>query len=345
MKIYVYPADQMGCGKYRMYWPAEALIAQGCDLITIVDPGDPSGLGGRLHGDELVEAFFPQDAEVVVLQRPCNRWMADAIPLMQARGVVVVVDMDDDLASVHPSNPAFQFMHPKWSPQSNWHHVARACKAADLVTVSTPQLTDRYGSHGRVVVLPNCIPGRFLKVEHEDSDEVGWAGALHSHPADPQAIGGGLRMAGLDHCRIIGPAEEGLDKAFSIQCEADGLIPFAQWPEAVTRLGIGLAPLAATRFNEAKSWLKPLEYAACGVPWVGSDLPEYRRFFNITDSGHLATKPKEWAAAIKLLRRDVAYRQDQSAAGRMVAAEWTIEGNAYRWLEAWDGAHARKHGR
>jgi hypothetical protein len=342
VKIYVYPADQAGCGKYRMYWPAEALQAQGCDMITVVNPGDTTGIGGRLDGDTLVEAHFPDDAEIVVLQRPCSQYLTDAIPLMQAKGVVVVVDMDDDLASVHPSNPAFQFMHPKRSPTSNWHHVARACKMADLVTVSTPQLAERYGAHGRVAILPNCVPGKFLKVEHEDNDEVGWAGALHSHPTDPQAIGAGLRLAGLEHCRIIGPAEDGLDQAFSIQCEADGLIPFDIWPNAVTRLGVGLAPLADTRFNQAKSWLKPLEYAACGVPWVGSDLPEYRRFFNLTGSGHLAIKPKNWAAAIKRLRRDAAYRHDQSAAGRMVAAEWTIEGNAWRWLEAWDGAHAAR---
>jgi hypothetical protein len=338
VKIYVYPADQTGCGKYRMYWPAEALKAEGHD-ITIVDPGGFSYIGGRVQDGKLVEVHYPTDADVIVLQRPSSKWLVQAIPLLRAKGVAVVVDMDDDLSAIHPSNPAFRLQHPKTAPMQNWAHVAEGCRQASLVTVSTPALMRRYASHGRGVIIPNCVPERFLKVHRSDSDIVGWAGALHSHPDDPPVVGGSLRLAGVPYCQVVGPAETGLDRAFGVQCKATGLVAFDDWAEKVSRLGIGLAPLADTRFNQAKSWLKPLEYAAVGVPWVGSDTVEYRRFHEL-GSGAVAVKPKHWAGEIKRLRSNPSYRQDQSEAGRMVAAEWTIEGNAWRWLEAWEGARA-----
>lgn len=340
MKVYVYPADRAGCGKYRMWWPAGALQAQGYD-VTIVAPDDPRGIGGKVLDNELQDATFPEDADVIVLQRPCSKWLMQAIPFMQKAGVAVVVDTDDDLAHVHPSNPAFKYMHPKWSPMSNWHHMVEACKMADMVTVSTPALGERYGGP-RSHLLRNCVPEAFLKVEHQDSDVVGWAGAFHSHPDDPSALGGALSMLRTS-CRIIGPAEEGLDRAFGVQCEADGLIEFDDWPSAVTRLGIGLAPLADTRFNRAKSWLKPLEYASVGVPWVGSDLPEYRQFQALGSGGAIATKPKAWAFHIRQLRDNPSYRQEQSEAGRMVAAGCTIEEHAWRWMEAWKKAYDNRH--
>src|SRR5689334_24701002 len=49
---------------------------------------------------------------------------------------------------------------------------------------------------------------------------------------------------------------------------------FDAWPRALSALGIGLAPLADSTFNRAKSWLKPLEMAAVGVPCVMSALPD-----------------------------------------------------------------------
>ena len=45
----------------------------------------------------------------------------------------------------------------------------------------------------------------------------------------------------------------------------------------VAKLGIGVAPLADTKFNAAKSWLKMAEMAALGVPCVVSPRAEYMR--------------------------------------------------------------------
>jgi hypothetical protein len=43
-------------------------------------------------------------------------------------------------------------------------------------------------------------------------------------------------------------------------------------------IDIGLVPLEARDYNRAKSALKGMEYAACGIPFVASPSPEYIRF-------------------------------------------------------------------
>ena len=115
MKVYVFPADETGCGYYRMIWPSQVLKRQGHD-ITIIPPGiRNSGLRGMTdaHGN-LIDVKVPDDADVIVLQRITHKHLVTAIKLMRQRGISVVVDMDDDLSSIHPANPAFNAMHPTY---------------------------------------------------------------------------------------------------------------------------------------------------------------------------------------------------------------------------------------
>lgn len=344
MKVYVYPADQWACGHYRLVWPAEAVSG---DLdVTIVDPGDPRyALGGKVDPDGRVhEVFGPEDADVIVLQRPTHRQLSQAVGHLREKGVAVVVDMDDDLARIHPKNPAFMHLHPKGSPAHSWHCARDACRDATLVTVSTPALAQRYGSHGRVAVLNNYVPKRLLEVEHVDSEVVTWCGSLHSHPDDVPVLGAsiaGLVRRGATY-RTVGSGV-GMERALGLPEGSDtptGTVPFEEWPEAVARSGVTVAPLADTKFNEAKSWLKPLEAMACGVPVVMSPREEYRRLQDATGVGLLAKKPRQWEACLRSLLEDPVRRADQSAAGReAVRTAFTLEAQAWRWAEAWTRAY------
>ena len=81
------------------------------------------------------------------------------------------------------------------------------------------------------------------------------------------------------------------------------------------------------------SWLKPLEYAALGVPCVTADMPEYRRL----GVGIQASKPKHWKAALIKLMTDEQARSDVVAHGLETAAQWTYEARADQWWDAWTG--------
>ena len=349
MIAYVYPADTYGCGAYRLIWPAQALQALGYQ-VNIVLPNATTGIGGEVDPQtgQLRDIFIPPDADVIVMQRVTLSQLAQAVPMIRARGVAVVIDMDDDLTKIDPSNIAFGSLHPKTgrTPHHNWANATRAALDATTVTVSTPALLSVYAPSGNGLVLPNRIPASFLQVEHVDSNRLGWAGSTHSHPVDLQQVGPAvarLVREGFPYWGI-GPIE-GLRQALGfgsdedVQVDVSGSVPLPEWAAAVTTLGVGMAPLADTRFNAAKSWLKVLEMSAVGVPWVASPRTEYLHFHRRHNVGLMAERPKDWYRQLKRLLTDPGLRAEQSAAGRAAGAANTIEEHAWRWAEIWEAAY------
>ncbi len=363
MTIYVYPADNFGCGAYRLRWVAEALIAQGHD-IKLCMPGDRGGIGGSVdqRTGRLVDIQVPDDAEVVVMQRVAMQHLADGIPLLRKRGVAVVVDMDDDLTRIDTANPAYWgFREDTGSPLHNWRNAHRSCLQATLVTTSTPKLIGVYAPHGRGVVLENRVPARYLDLprtaETAARGAIGWAGAVHSHPKDLGAlgpavqrlVGEGVPYWGVGASYAFRPGDDGLWHELGLAGKEGGYATSGdctldEYPVAVAGMGIGMIPLADTSFNASKSWLKGLEMSACGVPWVASPRAEYVRLADrlngAVPAGVLAAKPQHWYRELKRLVDDPVLREDMSAQGReaVQACGLTIEAGAWRWLEAWTEA-------
>lgn len=341
MKVRVHPADQWGCGHYRLIWPAEVLREQGYDVEVVPPQSDAdSGMEIIVIDNKIVDVNVQVDADVFVFQRPSNLPLVYLIDALRRRGKTVVVDMDDDLTCIHPKNAAFRLLHPRYSPGNNWQHAQEGCRRASLVTVSTPELQRKYGAH-RSRILRNCVPRSFLEVARKPTRTWGWAGAVHSHPDDLPIIGGAVHeLNGRGHhFKIIGyPEGTGRALGLSEDPDATGSVPFTQWSEALAELAVGVAPLADTKFNAAKSWLKPLEYAAVGVPWVGSDRAEYRALAKLGGGILVGDRTREWTRALRRLLDDDAYREEASEACRAVAAQVTIEEHAWRWMETWETA-------
>lgn len=336
MKVVVYPADAFGCGSFRMRWPGEACAQAGHD-VTVVDPKDRR-LRVVMEGDT-VKDVLDVDADVVVLQRVTHAYMAQAVGIMRAKGVTVVVDVDDDLSSIHPSNPAWA-VHRPGAGLHSWHNVALACRNASLVTVSTPALLDVYARHGRGHVLPNYLPDYYYGLPRTDSGTIGWPGSYHSHPNDPESLGGAVARLVDEGAEFVMRGDPtGAGRAFGLAADpAGGPVPIDEWPAAVAGLGIGIAPLADTKFNRSKSWLKPLEMSATGVPWVASPRVEYERLHKL-GAGVLADRPRAWHRELKRLRESPQMRAELSESGRAVAEGLRLRDNAWRWAEAWSKAY------
>lgn len=343
MKVYVYPADLHGCGHYRLIWAARALQAKGYD-VDIAMPNERAISAEIGPNNEIKNVFVPEDANVIVMQRTTHRFLADAIPAMRQSGITVVIDMDDDLSRIHPRNPGWVVLHPnasgKQNPDHNWHHAIRACDQASLVTLSTPALVARYARHGRFRVLYNAVPESYLKVEHIDGDHIGWAGSLASHPDDLKVMGSSIaRLTQGRDFHIIGDpggvkAELGLER----EPTSPGIVQLEDWPTYVSQLGIGVAPLTDTQFNAAKSWLKPLEMAAVGVPCVMSPRVEYRRIHR-KGVGLLAENQRQWYSQLKKLRDDRVLRTELAAQAREAVSDQTYELRCEEWWEAWEAAY------
>jgi hypothetical protein len=335
VKVLVYPSDRFGCGSFRAIWPGDHCAAAGHDVevVRAQDRRVRLVMEGHTVKDVLVEA------DVVVLQRVTHTYMAQAVAVMRAKGIAVVVDVDDDLSSIHPSNPAWETHRPGRGPHS-WHNLAAACRDASLVTVSTPALLNVYARHGRGHVLPNYLPNSYYGLPRTDSDVIGWPGSFHSHPNDPEVVGGAVaRLVDEGATFVMRGDSTGAGRAFGLAADpSGGGVPIEEWPRAVAGIGIGIAPLADTRFNSAKSWLKPLELSACGVPWVASPRAEYRRL-HAMGAGLLADRPRTWYRELKRLRESPALRQELSEAGRTVAEQLRLSQHAWKWMDAWGRAY------
>lgn len=333
IRILVMAADRSACGHYRLIWPAEAIDEPGIEVTV----ADETTLGIMLNGMGEVIGVSPPDADVLVIQRPLDyRWPRVIELLRDRHKVAVVVDMDDRFDCIAPRHVGFAGFSPTHSPLSNWNHAAAACTAASLVTVSTPALVDVYGA-GRV--LPNCIPEAWLDIDVAPTRSIGWPGWVGSHPDDLTVVRAGVanvvRKTGWP-VRVIGPGDD-VARQLGLEddaVEATGFVPFAEWPEAVASIGVGIAPLRSTAFNFCKSRLKILELAALGIPAIGSPVPDYIALAEM-GAGIIAEKPKDWERELRRLIEDEDHWVECSARGRAVAATLTVEEHAWRWAAAW----------
>jgi glycosyltransferase involved in cell wall biosynthesis len=307
------------------------------------------GTGLSQADAEIIDVKIPNDADVLVMQRLSHNWHAKVIEILRAKGVAMVIDMDDDLSCIHPDNKAFVNYHPK-NPRTphSWKNVEQACKAATMVTVSTQQLMGVYARHGRGQVIDNYVPERYLRIKVDQDKVFGWAGTTDSHPNDLQVTGGAVQELINDgyEFRVIGPVTQAKGALrLKGQPEHTGVVQLVNWASEIARLQVSIAPLAATSFNTGKSRLKLIEAASVGVPWVGSPRAEYRRFHKESGSGLLVDSRKDWYKAVKQLMDDAPLRQDLGERGREYMRDQTIEKNAWRLWEAWERAlNIQRHG-
>ena len=288
MRIAVWPSDEMGCGFYRLMFPADPLIAQGADVVIDRKGPDlywfqfraPNGRDGPVELVQTDDAgkpggFFvdqpgpfhrlygmdPYPADVVVMQRPARRWWSDMIPLLHEQGIRVVVDVDDLFSAVQKDHVSYSAYHHA-DEAGVVHHrwVDKACEQADLVTCTTPALLRRYG-YGHGVVLPNLIPERYLNIfGSKEPGSVGWSGFVGTHPGDLNvtdgAIPAALSEAGGDwHFLVVGDprgVHEGLGLNPRTPIRATGAVKFPDYAARLAELEIGIVPLASNAFNSGK---------------------------------------------------------------------------------------------
>jgi len=364
MKVQAHAADMGGCGHYRVIWPATAVHYNTdveVDLRTPddgtaafpirVDPAATAVAGRPVLLEELAE---PVDADLVVLQRPLTAQLVTVIRALQADGVAVVVELDDDFEHIDPRNTAWPTVQPHLEEANggrNYRHLRAACELADLVTVSTPALAELYGRHGRVRVIRNYVPRGYLHIEppaREPGDvdlRLGWSGNIDTHPADLPVTRGAIGRL----CReldipfhIIGDNDPRLVKHLNLAAgtkiaSTGGWLPLAKYPVGMSLLDVGIVPLDLTPFNEAKSYLKGLEFAAVGVPFAASPTGEYRRLSEL-GAGDLVERPKDWHRTVRRLAVDDDYRAERAQAGKRVASRLTIEDHVDEYVDAWRSA-------
>lgn len=340
--IYVLPVDEWGCGYYRLIWPVQILKHMGLNIKII----KPSRHKFFIKNNKIM---VPPDAELIVIQRPATVFHVKLIEALQRAGIAVVVDMDDDITSVDPTNFAFQFYRHRPDKFHSWKYTVDACRSATLLTVSTPTLLDVYNVRERGMVLNNYVPAAYLRIKAPQISSFGWAGNTLSHYSDLNVMTPAVQRL-IDEnyeFRVVG-GDAKTQAALRLRDRPfmTGDVAITSWAQMISEhIGIGLAPLAATKFNASKSRLKCIEYMAVGVPWVASPRTEYRQLQRDAGCGLLADTPTMWYTWVKRLLTDDQLYAEQVEAGCTFMQSQTYELNAWRWAEAWDRAIELQRGR
>jgi len=341
LRILLVTGDKGGCAFYRMELPAA--IAKSENLPIRLAIGLPGKTPREVDYDRIREDF-----DVVVIQRPMKRVIFEAIPKMQDEGVTVIVEIDDDFTSLHHRNQAYENTSPDKHLEANRDLIRQSCLIADHVTVSTPALAEVYGGHGRVSIIPNFVPGFLLDWRvPKYARACGWSGTLRTHPTDLQVVGNGIARA-MDITAgtfaVVGESR-GVQAALRLKQRVPqtGWLPISDYWKALGRLSMGIAPLEDSPFNRAKSNLKGIEYAAMGVPFVASPLPEYR-LLAIRGAGLLARTPDEWYHQTVNILTDNALRRELTEQGKQTIRDhYALEANWHLWPEAWERAWKQRN--
>jgi glycosyltransferase involved in cell wall biosynthesis len=106
-------------------------------------------------------------------------------------------------------------------------------------------------------------------------------------------------------------------------------------PRTTATFDIGLVPLTPCLFNDAKSDLKGMEMAACGIPVIASAAEEYLDWIEPGDNGFLARKPRDWFDHLDALVNDPGLRRQMGRNARAKAATRTIQEHYTQWEHAW----------
>jgi hypothetical protein len=351
IKVLTLPADYSGCGYYRVIWPARAVAAQSSELdiqlgktvlCGYVDDQEmlpvrySDGTKG-MHNTTMQRLIYVDlDAEVVVMQRPLKAETLANIALLKENGIAVVIDIDDDFMALDPANPAFWASHQNKDQWSNRSIMRQALKLADLITVSTPTLQRLYPGS---VLIRNYVPKINLSIDRVPNEVpvVGWSGLTKYKTGDLPVVGPSLSMLTGATFSIVGDGTNAWPALGVTGTSTERIVDLesGDYAKALAEFDLGFVPLAITRFNQSKSWIKGLEMASVGVPFVASPTESYLTL-EANGIGQTAKKPKHWRATLQRLIDDPMLRLDESYRIREIVAEsWTIEDHAHEWEAAW----------
>jgi glycosyltransferase involved in cell wall biosynthesis len=185
------------------------------------------------------------------------------------------------------------------------------------------------------------VPNHTLYVRR--NGKAFWCG--NTHQDDFGVIGGALRQVLLENPNTVFSICTSKDQALHavkvLDLPADQVVfippvPFEKYPPRLSHFDIGLAPLLKTRFNNAKSDLRCLEYGAYGIPSVASRVAAYRAWIEDGVNGFTAATEAEWYEYLTLLVRDEDLRRRVGEeARRRVYSERNIADHVNEWLNCY----------
>lgn len=257
-----------------------------------------------------------------------------------------ILDIDDNLFNIDPSNPFLTHLPKKFEM-----HLLGMAVDAKYVTTTTEILAKKlreeryYRPKESVVVVPNLISTeRYKPAKNDNKDKIviGYAGGS-SHYND------------LHKSNAIDALQKIMHEYKNVYVESAGIkldkyLPKARykflggtsgvqkWLDfySTFKFDIGLAPILDTPFNICKSNIKWQEYSLMGIPTIASKVGPYQESIKHGSTGYLVDNTFDsWYNAYKLLIENETLRRKIGEKARQdVIDNWSLEKN---WHKIKDG--------
>ncbi len=321
--VYADSPHEWNCSQWRNLTPSNALNRAGngwsCRLVHI---------SGFLDYENPIIQDIIAPADLIIIQR--NVVAENVLQVMKywigLRNKPIAVDLDDAYSMLPWSNPAHKFWIER---EDNWQgeqvegaalkyleEGLRQCRAliapndfllADWGYVATGYRLQNYAepewwsdeTGNSLEQRKNLQEKRGL----EDKIVIGWGGSVSHYDS---WWGSGLREAAEKiskrHSNVVWMIcgndrriYEHLDVSNDQKIIQYG-VPPQDWPQIVRTFDIGLAPLFGV-YDQRRSWIKGIEFALAGIPWVGTGGLVYT---NVADTGILVDNGIDaWEGALE----------------------------------------------
>lgn len=240
----------------------------------------------------------------------------------------MVYDIDDDVWNFRQGLHQYEY----WQDETLLRNVQSCIACADLITTPSPVLADIVaGLNPRVQVIYNYVPAWVTSIQPCRVNEftVGYQGG-DTHKYDVALIAPQVFrfLAAKPRSRLAVWGSSEYDGPFKSR------VTLTPWERNIAqyylslRMSVGLAPLEATAFNDAKSAIKAVEYAALGIPCIASDRVTYRGTVFDGATGRLIDDDSWYDVLYELSENPLivtAWGQSARAKARL---HWTTEANA-----------------
>lgn len=339
------PIQPNGCAWYRCYLPMQQLKKDTYESgMGMPGFNEEHGFGILIPDNKAIHGW-----DIVVLKLIMIDRVVEQVEKAKAMGQKIVVDLDDHMEGLAKSNLAHTMTSPEKNPRNNREHYFKIIENATALITSTPFLQEFYQKKHPdkpVYLVRNGIDPDRWKMRNDHSNWLptfGWVGATPWRSGDLEILNPYFgKFIKDNHCRfhhsgsiLKAPSvtdQAGIDKKIFSH---EPMKPIMSYPELFRKIDVGIVPLRDLDFNDAKSFIKGLEYAAAGVPFIASPSPEYK-YLAEHGVGRIASTPDEWLQHAEELLDPKVRKEERLRNRQIIEEKFSMAARGKDWEEVFE---------
>ncbi len=302
---------------YRAIYPLQAMERRGHRVVWLQDPTAEDAIR-KLAGCDVVHVYR-------------HPYAIRAYEELRSAGTPIVYDNDDDFTAVPRKSRSFREAGGL-TLQRYFGMTIKVAQLAQVCTTTTAHLAAKFQRAGveRVEVIGNYLAHDLVRpsIAHPGV-VIGWiAGREHEPDVAALKLREALQRLMEKHAEVR-VESIGVHLGLGDRYRHDRILTFGHLPRRIGGFDIGIAPLADTPFNRARSDIKVKEYAASGVPWLASPVGSYAGLGE-REGGRLVPDDG-WFEALDRLVSSQRERRRLARRAKKWARKQTIEQSAAEW--------------